>query len=61
MSEIKLPVRLDMAKAPPYRHQIDRSALSEIARAPLTIIPRQGSAINLERSCWLSNRFLEVV
>jgi hypothetical protein len=53
--------RLDMAKAPQYRHQIDRAADFGRARRRLTIIPLPDRAPNLEPTCWLSNRFLEVV
>lgn len=53
--------RLDMAKAPPYRHQIDRAADLDAPRPRLTIIPLPDSGPNLEPTCWLSNRFLEVV
>jgi hypothetical protein len=52
---------LDMAKAPPYRDYMARAGDLSGATAVASISPPPDSAINLERPCWLSNRFLEVV
>ena len=52
---------LDMAKAPTYRHQIDRIPRQDAARGALTIVPLPDSGPELEPTCWLSNRFLRRV
>ena len=52
---------LDMAKAPTYRHQIDRIPRQDAARGALTIIPLPDSGPEFDPTCWFSKRFLEVV
>lgn len=53
--------RLDMTRAPAYRPPTYQESRQEGARRPMTIIPRPSGAINLDPTCWLSQRFMEVV
>lgn len=52
---------LDMDKSPPYRDHVVRAADLSGATEPLAVIPPPDRVADLEPTCWLSNRFLEVV
>jgi len=53
--------RLNVARAPEYRPPAYSETRLEGARRPITIIPLPDRGADLEPTCWLSNRFLEVV
>lgn len=52
--------RLDMAKAPPYRHQIDRVTLAEAPKPRMTIVPRPPVVYNVDPTGWIADRFQKV-
>lgn len=52
---------LDISIAPPYRDYMAHGGGLSGAVAAASLTPPPGGAINLEPTCWLSNRFLEVV
>ncbi len=52
--------RLDMSKAPPYRHQLDLTMPAEAPKPHMTIVPRPPVIYNVDPTGWIADRFQKV-